>query len=218
MQKKKSTSKINTGFTPVFKIYKKGTTTGGPVTILKENGQPYDIGAKKAFYLALGYAILPLITPEALANSFGEILTSWHTPEQMEEVNRLNKTNEYSGGSCASHNYFDANEAMVQAFKIVTGKEINFQSDIDIELINAAWNIARENNFQTVFPALNMITNHEAEKLLSVYTREQIIQWILSEDRNASVTDAAQTADYGRPATAEELKKVFWALYTDVNS
>lgn len=68
------------------------------------------------------------------------------------------------------------------------------------------------------FPDLDDITKEEAKTLLKIYSREKIINWILWNDRNASVSDEAQTFDYGRPATKPELKKVFWSLYEEANS
>ena len=50
----------STDFTPVFKIFKEGRTTDGPVKIMRKNGEPFDVEAKKAFYVYLGYTILPL--------------------------------------------------------------------------------------------------------------------------------------------------------------
>lgn len=40
-----------------FTIYKAGTTTKGPVTIVSPVGQVYDKSAKMAFYRSLGYEV-----------------------------------------------------------------------------------------------------------------------------------------------------------------
>jgi len=39
-----------------FTIYKEGTTTK-PITILFEQGQPFNMEAKKAKYVSLGYTV-----------------------------------------------------------------------------------------------------------------------------------------------------------------
>lgn len=40
-----------------FKIYKKGTTTNGKVTILSKEGEPFNKKAKIKKYLDLGYKV-----------------------------------------------------------------------------------------------------------------------------------------------------------------
>lgn len=40
-----------------FKIFKKGTTTNGKVTILSKEGEPFNKKAKIQKYLALGYKV-----------------------------------------------------------------------------------------------------------------------------------------------------------------
>lgn len=69
------------------------------------------------------------------------------------------KLNDESPGAawCASHDFCDANEVMLTAFKTVTGREfsLNFdetspdfkQTERDNDLINAAWSEAKKNRF-----------------------------------------------------------------------
>jgi len=45
---------------PEFKIFKEGMTTNGPVTILSRIDEPFNKESKMAFYLSLGYTVLPL--------------------------------------------------------------------------------------------------------------------------------------------------------------
>lgn len=66
-------------------------------------------------------------------------------------------------------------------------------------------------------PDIEDIDKKQAKELLKVYNREKIINWIKSIDSNASVTDEAQIADYGKPATKPQLKKVFWAIFDEVH-
>ena len=42
---------------PQFTIFKEGTTTKGPVTIVSPVGQAYDRVAKMEFYRSLGYIV-----------------------------------------------------------------------------------------------------------------------------------------------------------------
>lgn len=48
-------------FVPVFKIFKEGTTTDGPVTIFKDINLPYNKEQKMAFYRSLGYTVIEII-------------------------------------------------------------------------------------------------------------------------------------------------------------
>ena len=52
--------------------------------------------------------------PNTLAAEFCAVLRSWLTPEQMEEVVRRNRV-ETHVGICHSHDFCDANEALLQA-------------------------------------------------------------------------------------------------------
>lgn len=47
-------------FIPLFKIYKEGVTTTGPVTIMKKKGTEVNEAAKREKFLYLGYQILEL--------------------------------------------------------------------------------------------------------------------------------------------------------------
>lgn len=44
---------------------------------------------------------------------------------------------------CHSHDFCDANEPMAEAFRIITGRDIDPQSDIDAALWSDAWSIAK---------------------------------------------------------------------------
>lgn len=92
-----------------------------------------------------------------LSNNFSEIINQWFTPEQLEEVNRLNQTDEYSN-CCATHDFFDTNEAMAEAFIKTFGKPFTFyndeepetekQNEIDTNYFNAAWDMSKGNFFK----------------------------------------------------------------------
>lgn len=66
----------------------------------------------------------------------------------LHAINELNSTEEYkASGVCASHEYCDSNVPMMFAFEGVMGREVDFKSDSDIVLVNAAWTTARLNKF-----------------------------------------------------------------------
>lgn len=89
-----------------------------------------------------------------LALQFGAVLKEWHNPEQWAEVLKLNGSPEYVD-SCPTHNYYDANQAMIDAWEIVAGKLPNIglkdsgATNHDTTLLNTAWGIARKHNFFT---------------------------------------------------------------------
>lgn len=103
-------------------------------------------------------------TPDALADAFADVLRRWLSPAEFAEMQRRNATPEYGGPVCASHDFCDANEAMAEAFKALTGREPvgswethpdpvtgeqvaddpaeEAQATADSALWNAAWEIA----------------------------------------------------------------------------
>ena len=89
-------------------------------------------------------------TPEQLAAEFSRILNNFLTPDQITEINRLNTTPDYQNGSCATHNFCDPNQAMIDAWEFLTGEEMELSASDEkmIELTGRAWQIARENGFK----------------------------------------------------------------------
>lgn len=86
-----------------------------------------------------------IVPPESLAIAFAEKLASWLTPEQFAEIRRRNASPEYKGtGACASHDFCDANEAMLQALEGLAndGTDSPRDGELDIALFNEAWRIA----------------------------------------------------------------------------
>jgi len=81
-----------------------------------------------------------------LAQEFGKTLCSWLSNDQMKELIVLNATPDYQDGSCASHNYCDANEAMCVAFEKVMGRSFTGKSK-DYTMTNNAWSKARKADF-----------------------------------------------------------------------
>ena len=95
---------------------------------------------------------------EILAREFAKEITEWLGVETMREVVRLNAS--YVGtefdGCCATHNFCDANMAMLRCFERVMEKEfhedsenpeLEHQREEERELWNSAWVLAHENNF-----------------------------------------------------------------------
>ena len=94
-----------------------------------------------------------------IANEFSRWLRSKIEPVTMDEINRLNATPEYQAGACATQDFCDANQYMLNAFQEVMGEEwttpseaegdeeLERKSEEQSDLMQAAWNIARAANF-----------------------------------------------------------------------
>ena len=88
-----------------------------------------------------------------LANNFSRVLNEW-IPEKLFEVNLRNKEKSYSeGGFCATHDFCDPNQAMINAFVSVFGREPAALNKKDNALINKAWNMAKAAGFKPYDPA-----------------------------------------------------------------
>lgn len=91
-----------------------------------------------------------------LAIAFSNILKSWLTEEEMKEVIRINSLPGMEK-LCQSHEYCDANMAMNEAFMQVMGRSFVFyddekpetlkQNEEDTDFFNAAWDLAKSNQF-----------------------------------------------------------------------
>lgn len=82
----------------------------------------------------------------ALARAFSEDIQASLTPREFQEVLDRNaaETNE---GVCHTHDFLDANMAMSDAFVALTGHEVDGNDDADVDLWNAAWDIAKAAKF-----------------------------------------------------------------------
>ena len=95
---------------------------------------------------------------DKIARAFSDVLKEWLTENEMETIVRRNEKQE-DDLICHTHDFCDANEAMLMAFEIAIGREAFLCSDVeagrctgpeedeDILLWNDAWNWARENDF-----------------------------------------------------------------------
>lgn len=88
------------------------------------------------------------ITADELAVKFSEILKRDIGITDLKKVISTNK--DRNDASCATHDYIDANMAMAEAFKDLTGREFNLQSDTQTALWNKAWDIAKKNEFYLI--------------------------------------------------------------------
>ena len=94
---------------------------------------------------------------ERVAKRFAAILGQWLTMEELSIAVYRNE-HKYAKDICASHDFCDANMAMEQAFlDLDITSPIDFPSDSTeriaaFDLWNAAWDMAKENNFYILDP------------------------------------------------------------------
>ena len=77
----------------------------------------------------------------AIAWAFSSILGDWFTKAEGQQVLERNRA-EPCHMVCHSHDFCDANEAMFEAFKQVTGRDIDGDCEPDCVLWGDAWNQA----------------------------------------------------------------------------
>jgi hypothetical protein len=82
-------------------------------------------------------------TPVELSQQFIRVLRTWMPTASFEEMQALNKA-ETHPGICHSHDFCDANMAMLEAYSDLTGiKEDNVAlNEETFNLFNAAWDHA----------------------------------------------------------------------------
>ena len=86
---------------------------------------------------------------DKIAARFAEVLRSWLNEREFKEMVRKNTTPAYGYPICASHDYCDANMAMMEAFESVVGHNIIPHGDGEITEENMkiwadAWDRARD--------------------------------------------------------------------------
>lgn len=83
-----------------------------------------------------------------ISSAFSTILRTWLKPFEFDAINSKNYENALKGSTaCATHDYCDPNEAMWTAFENEVGRELDLQSPKDMDLVNEAWTIAKDHNF-----------------------------------------------------------------------
>lgn len=109
-------------------------------------------------------------TTARLALKFARLLRDEIGQRNMREVIARNERAEY-GGSCASHDYCDANVLMDAAMQSTIGHGF---TGADIPLINAAWEFARRHCFGHAVGAAMMRTVRARErKRMEGFERQQ---------------------------------------------
>lgn len=76
-----------------------------------------------------------------ISELFVWLLKSELTEIEWQEMRKRNAA-EVDRNICHSHDFCDANTVMERAFKAVTGKELDLQSEGVVALWNNAWNLA----------------------------------------------------------------------------
>lgn len=77
-----------------------------------------------------------------LAGAFIGILSKALSDEQFKEFVRKTRT-DFRENICWSHNFCDANEVMLEAFKAVFDRDAEIWNEVDTDFINAAWTNAK---------------------------------------------------------------------------
>jgi len=87
---------------------------------------------------------------KALAIAFSETLHRWLGAGTMYRVINANQAMNYDKSLCASHEYCDANAAMLEAIAEVLGisdEDYDASDDALRDLTDDAWQMAKENDF-----------------------------------------------------------------------
>lgn len=87
-------------------------------------------------------------TAAAMADAFAAIVRRELGPHLVEITDR-NKTPDYRNtGSCATHDFCDANELMAEAFEEIEGREPDPSNYADAATWSQAWSIAAAHDFR----------------------------------------------------------------------
>ena len=90
---------------------------------------------------------------QKLANAFIRVIQTWGTDSQLRWIDEQNKkyaalpTTDYRHGCCATHEKWDSNMAMFDAWVEVFGKEPRHDTQAEADLRNAAWDLAKDSGF-----------------------------------------------------------------------
>lgn len=82
---------------------------------------------------------------ETLAASFYSALADTLGPVLFTSMRKRNRAHVDAGrtGFCASHDFCDANQVMLDAFAYVMQRDADTASDDDMRLMNEAWTLAK---------------------------------------------------------------------------
>ena len=92
-----------------------------------------------------------------IANKFSSTLREWLTTEELQEINDKNAEYKANGEPhCATHEYCDPNQAMIDACDSISITEPhlnmlykNMFTEYN-DLIDDAWKLAKDNKFQQI--------------------------------------------------------------------
>lgn len=89
-----------------------------------------------------------------LAAEFARIINEWLTPAEMRAVVAQNEASFLAARAkgkkcqtCATGDYCDSNVAMEEAFTTVLKRDMDLQSEADVDLWGRAWDRAKDMNF-----------------------------------------------------------------------
>ena len=91
-------------------------------------------------------------TVAAVADSFSSIIRSWTSSADLAAIILANMEDADSG-ICHTHDFFDANEAMMGAFEQCGLNPHSMISHTSLSLWGAAWTIAKDNEFSPLVVA-----------------------------------------------------------------
>jgi len=126
-----------------------GRTVKGNLPRADIRDSRHQLVAQVHFALCEPVSVKP--SPEALALAFVAILKDWLTPDQWADMRAKNASPAYADvGACASHDYCDANMAMLEALESLWNDGTDNPRDImaETDLFNAAWLIASRDHLK----------------------------------------------------------------------
>lgn len=88
---------------------------------------------------------LQIDTIETLARAFSYLLVRDLGPN-LYVVNESNRARNFDPAICASHDFVDSNQTMIEAMAIL-GLELDGADEALVEIINTAWQRAKEREF-----------------------------------------------------------------------
>lgn len=128
------------------------STYEGEIVVLEADSREVDpaLDAQSRRFLLVG----------KIADAFRSVLRSWLTESQLVEVDRRNKA-ESNPAICHSHDFCDANMAMLEAVERLIGRDMNIGDDDDNALFNDAWTQAQADGFATWTPTADDLAQLE---------------------------------------------------------
>ena len=90
--------------------------------------------------------VMAPVTPAQLAGAFTSVLRSWLTDAELTAIDAANHAPDADPSVCASHDYCDANVAMVDAMERL-GLTWSATDESQAALVDAAWSQAKQIGF-----------------------------------------------------------------------